>query len=777
MPLTKHSNHIRNYWLRLCGCLLLWLVTGCKVIKNYPGPQPFVYKTTIKLDAKLPSSERASLISKMETQVADSLQVRYSKKGFLKKQLDRPAIFDTSYAVESVGYIDDLLRAYGYMYGTISWDSSLAVVEDQKRVTTTFRVNPGKALRFDSIGFDFRDSTLQSLVLRSRKESTIKKGDPYSNEKVSAEIDRMLNIFRDNGYLKITREDVYAEVDTVVAALIDPGLDPFEQIRLLEEVQKRREDPQIDVVFKQRGTKNPEHLQQYRFRYIRFYPDLSLVSADTGELAEKDTISRRNISVIRSRNMIKPSFLIRHNQMTPGNMYRQKDVYRTNNVFQQMSAWQQVGIDLFPVDSLGVVDAAVNMYLAKKQNISVDVEASRNATDLITTTNLFGLALNFGLQDRNLSKQSVLASTNFRFGIELGNQGRIIQTFQTSITQSFTIPKFVAPFKIPRERRLQSSRTLLSASGSVTNLRDFLKVQSINTSIGYEWTNAKNRNWYYSPLNVEYVRLFKTDSFFKQAAIIPNLENFYNDGLIISQYLILRNAWARNKKVYNLKIQLEESGGIFGNIRQFDLRARLFRFAKADIDFRHYINQGNSSWAFRFFIGMGLPYGKQYDSLGNIITEPNLPFFKSYFAGGPSSMRAWQVRQLGPGSSKFFQGTNTFRFADFQLESNIEYRFPLGTLFGINLKSAFFADIGNIWYRNNQGNPALDDAVFRFKNLYRDIAVAGGTSLRLDFNYFMIRFDWAYKLKDPLFSDQSNGWFQNVNLLKGQFQLGINAPF
>jgi hypothetical protein len=55
--------------------------------------------------------------------------------------------------------------------------------------------------------------------------------------------------------------------------------------------------------------------------------------------------------------------------------------------------------------------------------------------------------------------------------------------------------------------------------------------------------------------------------------------------------------------------------------------------------------------------------------------------------------------------------------------------------------------------------------------------VAGGTSLRLDFNYFMIRFDWAYKLKDPLFSDQSNGWFQNVNLLKGQFQLGINAPF
>lgn len=722
------------------------------------------------------SGEKADLISKMENQLADSLKVRYRKKGFLRKQMERPAVFDTNYAVQSVEYLDELLRANGYMQGKISWDSSLQTVNDQRRVTTNFKVEPGKPLRIDSIDFDFRDSTLQQLAQASRKDSRLKKGIPYSNALIANEIDRLLGVFRDNGYLKITREDVYAQVDTVVAALIDPGLDPFEQIRLLQEVQKRRENPQIDVILKQRGTENPEHLQQYRFRYIRFYPDLSLVQDEfTG--SAKDTLSRGNIRIIRSRYLTKPAFLVRNNHMAPGQLYRQKDVYRTNNVFQQMSAWQQVGIDLEPIDSLGVVDANINMYLAKKQNLSVDVEASRNATDIITTTNLFGIALNFGLQDRNVSKQSVLASTNFRFGIELGNQGRIIQTFQTSITQSFSIPKFVTPFRIKQERKLQSSRTLLTANGAITNLRDFLRVQSLNAAIGYEWTNAKNRTWYYSPLNVEFVRLYKTDSFFKQAAIIPNLENFYNDGLIVSQYLVLRNAWARGNKIYSFKVQLEESGGVFGNFKALDLDARLFRFAKADIDFRHYINKGSSSWAFRFFVGLGIPYGKQQDSSGAVTREQSLPFFKSYFAGGPSSMRAWQVRQLGPGSSNYFQGANTFRFADFQLESNIEYRFPLGTLFGINLKSAFFTDIGNIWYRNNQGNPALDDGVFRLRTLYRDIAVAGGTSLRLDFNYFMIRFDWAYKLKDPLFADQQNGWFQNINLLKGQFQLGINAPF
>ena len=75
MPFTK-NNHIRTSWLRVYGYALLFLVTGCKVIKNYPSPQPFVYKTPIKLDAKLPSTERANLISKIENQLSDSLQVR-----------------------------------------------------------------------------------------------------------------------------------------------------------------------------------------------------------------------------------------------------------------------------------------------------------------------------------------------------------------------------------------------------------------------------------------------------------------------------------------------------------------------------------------------------------------------------------------------------------------------------------------------------------------------------------------------------------------------------
>lgn len=445
-----------------------------------------------------------------------------------------------------------------------------------------------------------------------------------------------------------------------------------------------------------------------------------------------------------------------------------------------MGAWSQVGVDLFPIDSISQLDVQVNMYPAKKKFVNVDLEASSNTADVVTsvaTGNLFGLAVNFGYRNRNVNRQSILATTNLRFGIELGNRATIIQTYQTTLSQNFSIPKFVAPFRIRAEKNMLSSRTNLNANASYTIRREFLTIQSLNTSIGYEWVNKKNRTWLYSPLNIEFLKKIETDSFRAQAKRIPNFRNLFNDGLIISQYLRFNTGWTKGNKAFFLRFQTEESGGIFGNIKSLDLQGRLSRFIKADVDFRYYSNHPRHTWAFRIFGGIGLPYGNQLDTLGNVQKELTLPFFKSYSAGGPVSMRAWQIRQLGPGSSLIYDTTSTDRFGDIQLEANIEYRFSLGTLFGVKVKSAFFTDMGNIWYRNNQGDPKLDEAVFKLNKLYKDIAVAGGTSLRFDFSYFLIRFDWAYKLKNPIYAEINNGWFQNLKLAKGQFQLGINYPF
>ncbi len=68
----------------------------------------------------------------------------------------------------------------------------------------------------------------------------------------------------------------------------------------------------------------------------------------------------------------------------------------------------------------------------------------------------------------------------------------------------------------------------------------------------------------------------------------------------------------------------------------------------------------------------------------------------------------------------------------------------------------------------------------------KDLAIGVGTGLRIDFSYFLIRLDFAYKLKDPA-RQYNNGWadrfqwFENrTNGLKVNnyaVQLGIGLPF
>ena len=51
-----------------------------------------------------------------------------------------------------------------------------------------------------------------------------------------------------------------------------------------------------------------------------------------------------------------------------------------------------------------------------------------------------------------------------------------------------------------------------------------------------------------------------------------------------------------------------------------------------------------------------------------------------------------------------------------------------------------------------------------------------GTGFRVDFSYFLLRLDWAFKVKDP-FLQANQQWFHHLQLKDGQFQLGVTYPF
>ena len=166
-----------------------------------------------------------------------------------------------------------------------------------------------------------------------------------------------------------------------------------------------------------------------------------------------------------------------------------------------------------------------------------------------------------------------------------------------------------------------------------------------------------------------------------------------------------------------------------------------------------------------------------------------LPFFKQFFVGGPNSMRAWGLRQLGQGSSLLNDTSSSSfkdRFGDIKIEGNFEYRFNVYSSRVVKIGSALFADVGNVW--NLKHNDANANSEFNFNRFYKDVAIAIGTGLRLDFTIFLVRLDVAYKLKDPA-REYNDGWINlktaslkeyrgnGVEVKNIGFQLGIGLPF
>jgi outer membrane protein insertion porin family len=775
MLFCRQVNFFITSRLTAVALLSILVVASCTVPKRYQPGKPFIYKSDVLLNSELQKGARQQLRNGLLNQMDDSLKVRTVlavrlKPPFFYYRLLRPPVFDSMYIGRSKTFMTALLHSQGYFHPAITDTFKIDTIRKQQRAYVKFFVTPGKALRMDSIGYALRTPELQQLALQGSDKSVLKKNAPYSISNISIELDRLLNLYRNNGYYKLTKEDLYAEHDTVVAALIDPNLDAFEQLELLDSLQRTKKEPTITIVIRQRDPKDSSHLLKYSWGNINVYPDKTILKDSSA--GTMDTTRIDGFNIYHTSNKFKLPFIARNIFAKPGTLYKQSDYFNTINKFTNLGAWQQVDVNVNErSDTSRTLDADVLLYPAKKQSMNIDFEASRNETDVLTTGSLFGIALNFGIRNRNAFHESIATSSNARFGVELGPN--IIQTLQASLSHSIFVPRFITPFKIQAEKNVTAPRTIINFNTSYTDRRKFYSSRSANASWGYDWSK-NNHSWQYIPFNVEYTWVNKTDSLLKLQDSFPSLKQAFNDGLIISQII----GYTTGKRIGNnqnfFRARLEESGALFGLIKPLE-RGELRRFIKLDLEYKYFINYTHSSWAFRAFGGYGYVYGKTGDK-----PEYNLPFFKAYFGGGPYTMRAWQVRRLGLGSSNVFDTSKVpiDRFGDMKLEGNVEYRFDLGTIAGIKVKSAIFTDIGNIWGRTYDNNMnRIDSAEFKLSRLYADIGVGAGTSLRFDFDFFLIRLDWSYQIKNPAYAKEDYGWFHNLQIKSGQFQLGIGMPF
>jgi outer membrane protein assembly factor BamA len=147
-------------------------------------------------------------------------------------------------------------------------------------------------------------------------------------------------------------------------------------------------------------------------------------------------------------------------------------------------------------------------------------------------------------------------------------------------------------------------------------------------------------------------------------------------------------------------------------------------------------------------------------------------------------MRAWRIRHLGPGRIAAVSGAE-FQQGDIRIEWNLEYRQKLNSWIAL----AIFSDMGNIWLWKPEMTQTVfipsrrpETGVFT-KDFYREMAVALGLGLRLDFSFFIFRIDFAMQFYNPSgYRLLNNGRVQYFNynpLARGlsNWVIGVGYPF
>jgi outer membrane protein assembly factor BamA len=754
-----------------------WFIVSavsCTVVKKYQPDKPFVYKTNINLIGNFSNEEKAGLIDGLEGQLDDSMRARKLDK-VLWSVMKNPPAYDSTNADKSIIFMRALLTSLGYFNDSIGYrDTIIQKSADQYRTTVTFDVKPGKQVKLDSISYNIKKTELQKLADSTKAQAFIKEGDAFAKIPISAELDRLTELYRNSGYLRFTRDELIGLWDTLDVSLLQPNLDPFEQLEALQRLRERRLNPTANLEIRLRSIDSAK-LVKYYIGNVTVYPDYT---TDTFGLTRKEQ-TLKGINVIQHRNKFKPKIFPPNIYLPRGILYSQRRYIRTINKLNSIGAWRLVNIDQIPRRAEDTVDFIIRLTPAKKYSFTTNLEGSINQTAISGT--LFGIGLNVGMQNRNFAKAANLANTNVRYGIEFGSSGsdQFIQTQQISLSNNIFFPRAILLDWLIPENRKDNFRTILSANVANTERRLLYNLTTLNGSWGYEF-QRRNLLLNLKLPNIEYSFLNRRDSLDSLIKKNPSLKNIFTDGFVFSTIVNVTLSGGKKNNLNILRANFEGSPLMAGLFHNEFLDSQLYRFVKFDVELARLIRYNKSSIALRFFLGIGI--ADPFNSTVNPEKKNTLPFFKQYFSGGPNSMRAWSLRRLGPGSTiKNFdgEGSTPDRYGDIQLEANAELRFPLFKPFGIKVNGALFTDIGNVWLRKKEAG--LPEEVFSFSRLGKDIAVGAGGGLRVDFNFFVIRFDYSYKVKDPSPTPENaaiqNKWF-GYQFFKGdQFQLGIGYPF
>lgn len=711
--------------------------------------------------------ERKDLQSNIEQRRTRKLARRYNKVVSNLATLDKKItygnwfmrtgnpriIYDSIKTSESVRQIEFYLKNNGFFDAT----AEASIQKKRQKARMTYSIDENSPYLIDSIYIQTADRAISKLLSSNDQNSTITKGNRYAQNDLSRERQRIEDILKDNGYYTFSKSyvefNVYKDTIAKTVALEQfirlPATGSSHPVYSIDSILVTISSP-TDIIQDEEVSRKFDGIQyqMYRDRY-----------------AER---------IINSRIFLHKD-----------DLYNRNDVIETQRQLANLDIFRIVNISF---DTLGTA-LTTKIFTRPNQKFQITNQLGASVTEQLP-----GPFFSHSLRNRNLFRGLEIFEFNFRAGLEgvaaATAEGGVYQSRELSASGSVIFPQFLIPFNFGTLEKFgrYNPRTRALLGYSYVNRPEYVR-DALNTILAYNWATRNMRQQFsFSLMDANLIRS-SLDTLFE--ARLEDLQrqgnNLINSFLpsfvssISGQVIINFNQYGLyQKNQASLWRIFVESGGttlnFFNPSLTDDRSLKYFQFLKFQSDFRRYLPINNqSTFAYRINLGLAKPYG---------ISGGVLPYEKYFFAGGSTSIRAWQPRRLGPGSftpDKREDGTFDYRFeqpGEILLEAMFEYR---RKLFGY-FDGAIFIDAGNTW--NFEVDPSREGTEFRVDRFYKELAVGTGLGLRMDFEFLVLRLDMGIKAYDPARPEGERFILDNLTLSKplgekGQqvFNIGIGYPF
>ena len=699
--------------------LLLLLLTACSETKYVSEGDYLLDRIKLKSDTKarylnlteLRSSVRQHGNSRWFSAAKIPLAT-YSLSGrdttrwvnrMLRSIGEAPVLYDSLSTQSSAANLEIQMRNKGYLRATVDVDNTIK----GKRLRTTYLLHPGEPYFLRNIQYDIQDSAIAVLLANDDVMSSgLRSGMLFTADNLNAERTRITRYLADRGYYRFNKDFINYRADSV------EGSNIVDLVLVLQPYRDAR-------------VSNVPH-QVYHIGKLRY------LSGNVG-----DSIIPLRRQVLRNNTFLEENAL-----------YAARDLQNTYNHFGRLDVVRYTNISFHEHPEEPVLDCDIQLSTNKPSTLSFQPEGTNTAGDL-------GAAATLTYQNRNIFHGSENLTIELRGAYESikGLEGYSTSNYvEYSVGSRLTFPRFIAPLLARSFRRRINATSEVSAQYDMQNRPEFYR-RVFSVAWKYKWHDQNHHDRYQvDVLDLNYISMpwisetfrneYLENTTSRNSILRYNYENLF--------VMKLGFGYSYNNGDYAIKANVETAGNLLnwashalhfhqnaeGQYTFLDLAYA--QYARGTFDYTRNLRLDyNNQLVFHVGLGIAYPYGN----------SRILPFEKRYFSGGANSVRGWSVRSLGPGKFVGHDGRIDFinQTGDMKLDLNVEYRAHLFWKFN----GALFVDAGNIWtLREYEEQPG---GQFRFSTFLDQLAASYGLGLRLNFDYFIIRFDMGMKAVNPAY--------------------------